>query len=127
MNKERLLNISKSLRESPAPKKFSMQVIHRCGTPACALGHYIARKDLQDVFELRQGYGFQMIGDDKFVELDAPAICDHFGITPMQALELFDEPQDVDDDGDPTGGGCGGARTAIEAAEWIENFVATHE
>lgn len=124
MNKERLLNVAKALRESPNPETFSMEFFHRCGTPACALGHYAARADLQSTFELREGFGFQLAGKPAADTLmfDGEEICEHFGITQEDAYRLF---RDSDDDGDreiPCG--CGGAQTAIEAAEWIERFVA---
>lgn len=47
MNKERLLNVAKALRESTTPPDlFTMRFVMReCGTPACALGHYAARGD----------------------------------------------------------------------------------
>lgn len=128
MHAERLLNIAKACRESPSPEKFDMSQIHMCGTPACALGHYVARKDLQQTFELRHPYGIQVVGGTDFVGIDSQEILDHFGITASQAAELFDEPQDYeyDDDGEdgmPVGAGCGNARTAIQAAEYIERFV----
>lgn len=146
MNKtqsKRMLNVAKALRESPAPKQFSMySVVHDfvdgpdpkgfCGTPACAIGHYAARGDLQklmkvevefikDEFHPKGGttsarviytkdktndYGNDQIG------IDDDLICEHFGITSSEACELFD------------GEGCGGATTPKGAAGYIERFVA---
>lgn len=115
MNTERLLNVAKALRESPNPEKFTMYTYgYGCRTPACALGHYAARADLQLAFELN-GYG-SLVSDGRFVHCDAPAVLDHFGIRQDQADELFSAR-----------GGCGGAKTAVEAAEYVEKFVADHE
>lgn len=127
MNTERLLNVAKALRESPAPDRFTMESIHACGTPACALGHYAARPDLQSEFRLQMPYGFEMAnGAEMTPELDGPEICGHFGISKQQALQLFSDSQDYDDERGPIGAGCGDAKTAIEAAEYIERFVADH-
>ena len=123
MNKERLLNVAKACRESPRPDKFTMQAFHLCGTPCCAFGHYAARRDLQQVFQLdtskdgRCGIGKIRVGvwgatrDLKWVW---DFYQSHFGITEDDAFLLF------------AAEGCGDARTPIEAAEYIERFVATH-
>lgn len=129
MNTERLLNVARALRESPAPEKFTMgSYLHTCGTPACALGHYAARRDLQSIFKPFKGkwagfvslveprYEIDPDGDNYFsahdVDYDEKEVLEHFEIDDEQARELF------------SGEGCGGARTAFEAAEYIENFVA---
>jgi hypothetical protein len=116
MNKERLLNVAKALRESPEPEKFDMDLyIHTCGTPACAFGHYASRSDLQDEWIVDR-CGMICAADDGS-ELDMIAFGDrslrHFDITAQQADELFGPKH-----------GCGGAKTAIAAAEYIEAFVA---
>lgn len=64
----RLLNVARALRESPNPKAFTMlRFVHGddsfsntvgsaadwCGTPACALGHYGSRTDLQKIVKIR--------------------------------------------------------------------------
>jgi hypothetical protein len=128
MNKERLLNIAKALRESPAPEKFTMDaIVHSaCNTPACALGHYAARTDLQAAFVLRPHVWGMYAADrgpaSEFLRYDGPEVCKHFDITPTQACELFKDSEE-DDDGNELPCGCGGAKTAIEAAEYIERFV----
>lgn len=112
MNKERLLNVARALRESKNPDKFTMsQLTNACGTPACALGHYAARRDLQDYYYIDADGEFQCPADDTTgPEEDSDAL--HFGITADQSQELFGSH------------GCGNAKTAIEAAEYIEAFVA---
>jgi len=120
MHKERLLLVAKALRESAQPDKFAMWTYHRCGTPACAVGHYAARRDLQDFMQLavdrdtgslRFGvWGATKLAND-YWDYNA-AICSHFDITPDQREELFGAD------------GCGDAETANQAARYIERFVA---
>jgi hypothetical protein len=119
VNKERLLNVAKALRESPDPGMFTMSLeCHPCGTPACAWGHYAARADLQDEFCIRPTEDDDEPGHDVFTQSGAlagaysPLIDKHFDITMSQAIDLFSV------------GGCNFANTAIEAAEYIEAFVA---
>lgn len=146
MNKtqeKRLLNVARALRESPAPEKFTMSMLVHdfvegkdpngfCGTPACALGHYAARGDLQklmkvqisftkDDYSAEGGYTEAEIvysGDKKnnygqrLCGIDDDVVCEHFGIDEEDACELFEA------------GGCGGATTPKAAAKYIERFVA---
>lgn len=124
MNKQRLLNVAKALRESKNPESFSMGMYTRCGSPGCALGHYASRGDLQQTFVLAESDGVDCPYEDS-IETDdlgrikvgagltcnAQAICDHFEIDKKQAHELF------------AGSGCGMATTAKDAARFIEDFV----
>lgn len=83
---------------------------HKCGTPACALGHYAVRDDLQLEFGLdREGELVNSDGD--IMGHNDDAVYRHFGVTHTEADALFDS------------GGCGGANTAEEAAVFIEEFV----
>lgn len=131
MNKQRLLNVAKACRESPNPEAFTMRKVHYCGTPACALGHYAARRDLQQMFQLptREALDFNRDRGPLQVYLGSCSIIvgawgatspsgalfvhaqHHFGITAAQAEDLFSSR------------GCGNARTPIEAAKYIERFV----
>ena len=113
MNKERLLNVAQALRESPNQDRFTMRQFvyapdaeHTCGSPACALGHYAFRGDLQKTFTPDS---FRTGG----LACDAPEVQEHFGITSRQACQLF------------SAAGCGEAQTTSAAAEYIEKFVAT--
>lgn len=121
MNRERLLNVARALREAPNPEKFDMgsEIHRRCGTPACAWGHYAAREDLQSAWKVERDKGgyfdVREIGTGRWASYDDDALLDHFDITPKERLELFDAD------------GCGGAQTPIEAAEYIEEFVRRHE
>jgi hypothetical protein len=113
---QRLLNVARALRESPDPGSFDMDAyMHPCGTPACALGHYAARTDLQGAFVVlpREGtIGCLMTasGSDSFY--DHATVCEHFGITFGEANLLFSHD------------GCNRARSARVAAKFIESFVA---
>lgn len=118
MNKLRLLNVAKALRESKYPTRFSMRRFgDDCGTPACALGHYAVRRDLQGIFTLNKtGYLRRIKGrEDGVSGVTDSTILRHFGITHKQAFELFR--------GDS---GCGGALTTTQAADYIEKFVERH-
>ncbi len=113
MNKERLLNVAKALREAPEPEKFTMiQFVHLapeggCGSPACALGHYAFRQDLQSAFTQ------DTFGPQSGIGCASEEVLVHFGITEMQACQLFDSR------------GCDDANTPTEAADYIEKFVET--
>lgn len=117
IHRTRLLNVAKALRESPKPEKFDMSdVIHSCGTPACAFGHYAWRTDLQ------QEFAPKLIGDmwwdvvftsnGEHCKYYGPEVREHFGLNHEELDELFEET------------GCGGAKTSVEAAEYIEAFIA---
>jgi hypothetical protein len=114
MNKERLLNVAKALRESQNPQDFDMGTfVHGCGTPACALGHYGCRPDLQDTF-FTEGGSFFAKRDGKETLSIFSVASEHFDITMAQCDELFEA------------NGCGYAETPTEAAAYIERFVAEH-
>lgn len=138
MNKERLLNVAKALRESPNPGKFDMGAyVHPCGTPACAFGHYAARSDLQSQFTQhgtsKFWEGIDVIGGQENVSYADPVVLDHFGITESQADRIFSDADYVHEWLEETDEALPGsflalsAKTANEAAEWIERFVAEHE
>lgn len=145
MNKrqaKRLLNVARALRESPAPHLFDMGAFvndaewlsyksgrvefdpaleNFCGTPACALGHYGSRPDLQHIVKIVKERGLDRDGhavyDLRFLNNqhvnydDGTKLPEHFGLNYKQMSELFDSD------------GCGGAKTTVEAAKYIENFV----
>lgn len=125
----RLLNVAKALRESKQPEKFDMGTYvasvegtaetEFCGTPACAVGHYASRPDLQDLLAIKvrqDGLGLYpylaFAGTVCAASYVSEDVLEHFGITEDEADELFDEE------------GCGDAKTPVEAAEYIERFVA---
>lgn len=149
----RLLNVAKALRDAHAArKKFTMEKFvfgqqdqissgdynyetgeygpacnqeeNFCGTPACALGHYAARTDLQRLlkvvvqkdyrgakFASLAFFGTEADGDDNCPQYDDEKFEQHFGLDYHEMEELFG------------GDGCGNARTALQAAKYIERFV----
>lgn len=124
--KKRLLDVARACREAPQPKNFSMgSFMHSCNTPACAAGHYACRVDLHGgaVTQGDRGNLFEPRINGKEWTADNAA-CGYFGIDPVEADMLFGAE------------GCGGwneeegycmAVTNLEAAEYIEAFVARKE
>ncbi len=112
MHEQRLLNVVRALRESPAPQGFTMSFYaHDCGAPACALGHYAARPDLQDAFSV-DGLGeLYHCGVNTLIADGYGPEAEHFGVTEDEADELFGDE------------GCGGAFTPDEAADYIMAFI----
>lgn len=126
---QRLLNAATALRESEQPSKFDMiKYVNQCGTPACVFGHYAARTDMQNLIQISKLWdGFtleytertQLAYNDKNLtqlykgaDYDDDLVLEHFGITYDESNDLFSHV------------GCNHARTAIKAAEYIENFLA---
>lgn len=113
---DRLRKVVQALREVPREQKpyFTMgRYVHDCGTPACALGHFAARRDLQRPFkilpngspgpkaEARYRGDWNLLGE-------AGA---YFGLDQDQMYELFN----ID--------GCNYAKTPAQAARYIERFI----
>lgn len=127
MNKiqaQRLLNVASALREAPISRQFDMDTyVHDCGAPACALGHYAGRPDLQRLLTLRitrHSYGVGQYamtykGSAEWADWGDIRVLEHFGLAGEEGQELFDA------------GGCGNAQTAIQAANYIENFLDEHD
>jgi hypothetical protein len=124
----RLLNVAKALRESPAPEKFVMHaygITNGCDTPACALGHYASRRDLQHTFMLVKRADVssdprllwvmpvkEILGFNAFGAFRSKQVRDHFDISEYDGNVLFGVY------------GCGQATTPEHAADYIERFVA---
>lgn len=128
---QRLRNLIVALRESPAPDAFTMkyygyigrnpwwdlplpkdyqesvQTQYPCKTPACVLGHYAARQDLQDVFKLTQCGTLDYGCNFSFYTV----LYQHFGLSDKECDELFGSY------------GCGRAHTTGEAITYIEQFI----
>ncbi len=89
-------------RKEPSYDQYSY--MHSCGTPACALGHYVASNKrwvlINRIPFLKNG--------NKDLRQDTK---DEFGITSDESDQLFG----------PTG--CGRARTAKQAAWYIRQFL----
>lgn len=114
IGKARLLRVALALREAKNPK-FDMNVFfHFCGTPACAFGHYVTRTDLQNTFVVRHigGVGtWCALAYDSDVRSNLTVETQHFEITSDEWSTLFSMT------------GCGGAKTAVDAADFIEKFA----
>lgn len=116
IHRKRLENVARALMESPNPEHFSMETFasdHSCGTPACALGHYAWRTDLQGAFRLRE-IGDVVTRDGRRPENWFGYVCHHFGISLYEYIELF------------SNAGCGNAKTPEQAAAYILDFVERH-
>lgn len=113
---KRLLRVAQALREAKHPEDFTMaRYVNECGTPACALGHYASRRDLQKLLELCKDkwrdFGIMYVGEPNDAGIYDPKVLEHFGITENGSTELFG------------GVGCGDAKTPTEAADYIDAFV----
>lgn len=122
--KKRLLNVAKALRESKSPQAFTMYYyvhsgyttdnkgkVPECGTPACALGHYAARRDLQRTLYIDSKTAVIGTKDGRESDYGSYAVLNHFGLDHAQSEELFG------------GDGCGFATSVKQAALYIERFV----
>jgi hypothetical protein len=116
---QNLRNVVRALRESKSPESFSMSAYgHGCGTPACALGHYAARPDLNGGrFSLSVDRNYDEAAVVSCGELEYPVsytdpeIRNEFGLRRSEALLLFGVL------------GCGEAKTATAAADFIDAFI----
>lgn len=128
--RKRLLDVVKALRDAENDphfvEDFTMQrFANPCGTPACALGHYAWRVDLQSEFIIShsaamgrsvfyaEGCGsfWRERDNDHSIGLGDDRVLDYFSISYSEVLELFDVE------------GCDKAAVPGEAADYIESFV----
>lgn len=107
----RLLRLAKILdtadalhRKRKEPAYSQENWTHPCGTPACALGHYAAHTPSRWFFE----HGFPKI---KAGIGGSWAATEEFGLSDDNVAEIFSSR------------GCGGAKTAKQAAKYIRAFV----
>jgi len=115
----RLLNVATALRQARNPANFTMgrygyknpdlSASSSCGTPACALGHYAFRRDLQRAFQLNEGELATSSG--QWIDFGEYKVLEHFGINGSESFDLF------------SARGCDNAKTAIQAAIYIEKFL----
>lgn len=130
----RLLNVATALREAPIEIAalfdmgkfgygFRAHVVkyltgktkkrYNCKTPACALGHYAIRHDMQRTFALNvMGKLTRMPPHNRHeIAFCDPRVKSHFGITAKESEYLFGTK------------GCGKAKTTEAAATYIEKFL----
>lgn len=126
--RQRLLDMVRALREAQEDphfvKDFTMHLfVNQCGTPGCALGHYAYRRDLQSMFILSKpnnddtglhyANAFDYHRPDRpWIRFGDDTLLNYFDITIDEAEQLFEAH------------GCGGARTPLAAADFIDAFVA---
>ncbi len=136
MNKrgiKRLQNVAKALSDAAKNeelvKNFTMSMygwdgldhndaddLPKCGTPACAAGHYAARRDLQKKFVLSAdplyNPGKVLLAKSRVrSDYDTEEFQKYFGITGKQSHSIFSI------------NGCNYAKHPAEAAKFIRNFI----
>lgn len=95
-------------RAKKEPTYDQGQITHDCGTPACAIGHWIPHSRRRLIFT-KEGVLFH--AENFGIDGIRNAGHKEFRITYDQSDELFSSH------------GCGGARTAKQAAKYIRRFV----
>lgn len=117
MNKrqeKRLRNVVRALRDAQQSEElrdnFTMTFIFNdCHTPGCALGHYVARNDLQGSYCRK---GRHLVDNSTGEMTDLLEIGKkHFGLRYADTFALFGAS------------GCAGATTPAQAADYIERFI----
>jgi len=112
----RMNNVVRALEKAPNPDDFDMALYgysteDKCGSPACTLGHYAFRRDLQKTFLLQKDGNLTLRNDNGLGAWVGDA-SPHFGITFTEAIDLFD----ID--------GCNDAGTdRKQAIKYIANFI----
>lgn len=109
---QRLLDVATANRDASKARLFFAMCTygHDCSSPACCLGHYAVRRDLQHKFSL-SAHGNLAGSDGVWRDYNSSDVLGHFGITHDESVNLF------------SGDGCGEAETAFQAAKYIENFL----
>ena len=109
INVERFKNLIRATAEAD-PKHFNMAFFGQCGTPACVLGNYAAREDLQDAFCFEDNT-VKLCGSGVRISYANIAVRDHFGITAEETQRLF------------ASWGCSLAETPAEAVGYLQRFL----
>ena len=116
LNLDRLRNLADILdvadakhRQNGEPTYKQSTIVHPCGTPACAIGHYAAATP--DRWNISNGIVYHTTyGAGLFAGARA-----EFGISSDDWDELFEF------------NGCGRAKTSKQAASYIRDFIARKE
>ncbi len=114
INETALRNVIRALREIPDDRRESFNMERygtSCGTPACCLGQYAFRTDLQALFILTSSGDIRYIETGRKIDFDDEPLLDHFGLTMTQTYVLFSTT------------GCGSAKTPEQAIAFIEAFI----
>lgn len=119
--RQRLLNAAQSVldydhsEDRIVPGEIYMgSYIKPCGAPACVLGHYCAREDLQDDFSVRyRGIISRNANpNDNSLGFDSIEVRRHFDLRFDESHAIFGEY------------GCRNARHPEQVSEFIRDFVA---
>jgi hypothetical protein len=117
LGNERLLELAAILdvadaqhRQRKEPTYDQSVIVHDCGTPACAAGHWAASNP--DRWEIRGGCTY-LKGRSSMGAI--PAMSNEFALSIDEYEELFGSA------------GCNGARTAKQAAKYIRRFVSQRQ
>lgn len=133
---KRILNVARSLDESADAKAFTMKCFIRgdhndpypnyaekknwCGTPACALGNYAARRDLQKVLTIKKTpYGslYLEFSEGKHkdeIDYENEAVHKYFGVDEDTMYLLFGP------------NGCNDAKKPATASKFLKTYVKKH-
>ncbi len=102
-----ILDTADALHKKKGAPTYDQRVyVWNCGTPACALGHWVAANPKR--FRFQFGSPVRN-GREEYAGLGTAPV--EFGISDYEAMELFDLC------------GCDNAQTAKEAARYIRAFV----
>lgn len=128
-NLARLMLVARALRESDRPQAFTMNRIHTCGAPHCAFGHYVARRDLQSVFQFPLWDCAERIYEETHGNMHNMVLAGMWGATrPVfdwrRAIEKHFELTSIQVEAIFGSTGCNDAETVQQAAEYIEQYVA---
>lgn len=144
IGKKRLMNVVKALRDAAKNdelvKAFTMrffgwsgndynklnQKIERCGTPACALGHYAARKDLQKKFTLATRNNRKTEAGKLIWRNGVPAEFGEYARDGQMTVSEYFDISKIDVENLFNSDGCDNAKTPTDAANYIEKFVKEH-
>lgn len=133
MNREHMMVLVQANREMEHPERFTMETyVHNewhiarehlpmewCGTPACLLGNFGARSDLQPLLCIKSGELEWCQSSEKeyndmefmYVRYSDPRLLEYFDITEDEAADLLG-PE-----------GCDGAKTRDEALDYVESMM----
>jgi hypothetical protein len=110
--------------------------MHPCGTPSCAFGHYAVRSDLQCEFTAQASplpwEGVLLARSGEKVHYNDEEVLQHFEITEPDSERLFSSEWNAaelveEEERDPRAFLALSVKTANEAADWIERFVAERD
>lgn len=85
-------NLIAIMADLPDTRGLDMDCYHKCGTPSCVLGHYAARRDIQNTFYLGKTHSLCITGDPtgRHIHFNDTTVLNEFGITHCDATDLFD-------------------------------------